>query len=61
MTILDRILQNLTYKEEEQDDQDTILLLPKHLFIRNINKELADQLQDKISTDNIAYEIWHRI
>lgn len=57
MTILDRILQNLTYKEEEQDDQNTILLLPKHLFIQNINKELADQLQDKISTDDIAYEI----
>lgn len=41
MTISDKMSWNSIYNIEEQDNQDTILLLFKYLFIQNINKKLT--------------------
>ena len=41
MAISDKMSWNSIYNIEEQDNQDTILLLFKYLFIQNINKKLT--------------------
>ncbi|ESK81931.1 pol-like protein, partial [Moniliophthora roreri MCA 2997] len=52
MTQADTLSRQSNEREEEDSDNDNIILLPDHLFIKGVNIELAEEVHKQLGPDD---------